>query len=181
MPAKRLIERPFTRISCRMVNNLSPKSPTGNGFARLARSLGRNNARIASNFIEFPNLFGRGSVVCSSPDQERDIMITRLLAAIFALYIVAGAPKPGDMPMAGLFSGPDSSEAGKAAIAKQALDFCLDNRETCANIVSGLAGSPTRTGAIAEPPKPFEAQLLPSPAPGLPLPPRRRSQSLNKA
>jgi hypothetical protein len=177
MPAKQRIEGPSLRISCRMVNNTSPKLPSRNSFVSLAR----NNTRIASNFIEFPNQIGIRPTLCSVPDQERDTMITRLLAAFFALYIVAGAPKPDDLPMATLFSAPDSSGTGKAAIAKQALDFCLDNRETCANIVSGLAVSPTRTGAIAESPKPAEAQSLPLPAPELPLPPRRRQQSSNKA
>lgn len=108
-------------------------------------------------------------------------MITRLLVALFALYLVAGAPKPGDLPLASLFTGPNAQEAGQAQLAKQALDFCLANRETCASIASGLTGSPTRTGAIAEPPKAAETQSLPQPAPELPLPPRRRTQSRSGA
>jgi hypothetical protein len=102
-------------------------------------------------------------------------MITRLLAALLALYIVAGAPKPGDLPAIGLLSGPSAPDASQSVLAKQALDFCLAHRETCANMAAGLVSNPVRTGAIAEPTRAPEAQQpLPQPAPELPLPPRRR-------
>lgn len=108
-------------------------------------------------------------------------MITRLLVALFALYIVAGSPKPQDLPLASLFQGSNSGTAGQAEIAKQALDFCMTNRETCASIASGLVNAPIRTGAIAATPKASEPQALPQPAPELPLPPRRRSSAQNGA
>jgi hypothetical protein len=101
-------------------------------------------------------------------------MITRLLAALLALYIVAGAPKPGDLPVIGLLNGPNAPDASQSVLAKQALDFCLAHRETCANMAAGLAGGSLRTGTIAEPARAQEAQPLPQPAPELPLPPRRR-------
>ncbi|MGL5447918.1 MAG: hypothetical protein ACRDBL_11470 [Rhabdaerophilum sp.] len=108
-------------------------------------------------------------------------MITRLLAAGFALYLVAGTPKLGDLPLVSMLTNTSATESGQAQLAKQALDFCLANRETCTNIASGMISSPTRTGAIAEAPKAAETQMLPLPAPELPLPPRRRGQSRSGA
>jgi hypothetical protein len=160
-----------TCLSPRMVNNISPKSATGSGFMRLARGAWRN----ASNFIESTNGIGTGDRLGVPRDRERDTMITRLLVALFALYLVAGSPNPRDLPVASLLSAPKPNEGGQVELAKQVVDFCLAHRETCASIASGLIPAPARTGAIAATPKPFEAQNLPEPAPELPLPPRRRA------
>lgn len=108
-------------------------------------------------------------------------MITRLLAALLALYIVSGAPKPSDLPVVGLLTAPHSTDLGQAALAKQALDFCLANRETCANLASGLVNSPTRTGTITEAPRTSGVQAPLQPAPALPLPPRRRGPLASRA
>ncbi|MBN8532677.1 MAG: hypothetical protein J0L51_01180 [Rhizobiales bacterium] len=104
-------------------------------------------------------------------------MITRLLVALFALYIVAGSPNLRDLPLASALEGSSTANARQAELAKQALDFCIANRETCAGIASGVIGGPARTGAIAFAPTTPETQALPQPAPDLPLPPRRRASS----
>lgn len=171
MRAKQGIIGSRASLSPRMVNNLSPKSATGTGFVSLARGARRN----ASNFTESANGIGTGDALRFAPDRERDTMITRLLVALFALYLVAGSPNPRDLPLASLLTAPKANESGQMELAKQAVDFCLANRETCASIASNLIQTPARTGAIAATPKPFEAQNLPEPAPELPLPPRRRA------
>jgi hypothetical protein len=173
MPAKRGILASPARLSPRMVNNLSPKSATGTGFMRPASGPHAN----ASNFTESPNGIGTDDPLRFSRDRERDTMITRLLVALFALYIVAGSPKPHDLPIASLFQAPSTSTEGQPAMARQVLDFCVSNRETCANIASGLVSAPIRTGAITPTPAAPELQVLPQPAPELPLPPRRRATS----
>lgn len=173
MPAKRGIASRKHRLSPRMVNNLSPKSTTRTGFVSLASGPPPN----ASNFIESTNGIGTGDRLGFSRDQERDTMITRLLVALFALYLVAGSPNLRDMPLASGFQGPSANAAGQAELAKQAFDFCVSNRETCANIASALVSAPVRTGAIAPAPKSADRQALPQSAPDLPLPPRRRAST----
>lgn len=171
MRAKQDIIGSQGRLSPRMVNNLSPKSATGTGFMSLERGAWRN----ASNFTESTNGIGTGDRIRFSPDRERDTMITRLLVALFALYLVAGSPNPRDLPLASLLTAPKTSEGGQMELARQAVDFCVANRETCASIASTLVPTPTRTGAIAPTPKTSEVQALPQAAPELPLPPRRRA------
>jgi hypothetical protein len=173
MPAKRWIASRQRRLSPRMVNNLSPKSATGTGFVNRASAPQPN----ASNFIESANGIGTGDRLGFSRDRERDTMITRLLVALFALYIVAGSPNPRDLPLVSALQSTNVATTGQTDLTKQALDFCLSNREACASMASGLIGAPVRTGAISAKPIAPETQALPQPAPELPLPPRRRASS----
>lgn len=100
-------------------------------------------------------------------------MITRILAALVALYIVAGPPSQGSLPAVSADSG----------MARQALDFCLGNRETCAALAASALDRATATratGTVAPAP-PVPALAQPLPAPELPLPPKRRSASRHGA
>jgi hypothetical protein len=110
------------------------------------------------------------------------MMITRLMVALLALYIVSGGGKnwlnnaPGEQTA---LTG--DSLSTQASLAKQALDFCLTHREICAEAVGGIVKS-TGSVSAAPPvpaipalPQPQQAQARGEAAPDLPVPPRRRN------
>ncbi len=118
------------------------------------------------------------------------MMITRLMVALLALYLVSDGGKNWN----GLSSpsGPavaSDSLPDQALLAKQALDFCLTHREICAEAAGRLVKStgslPLAAPAMPAPAMPATAMPAPpaglqaaapgEPAPHLPLPPRRRT------
>ena len=123
------------------------------------------------------------------------MMITRLMVALLALYLVSDGGKNWN----GL-SSPSSPAVARdslpdqALLAKQALDFCLTHREICAEAAGRLVKStgslPSAAPAMPAPAMPataMPATAMPAPpaglqaaapgepAPHLPLPPRRRT------
>ncbi|MCA3623955.1 MAG: hypothetical protein IOC52_07225 [Methylobacterium sp.] len=118
------------------------------------------------------------------------MMITRLMVALLALYLVSdggknwnGLSSPSSLAVA------SDSLPDQALLAKQALDFCLTHREICAEAAGRLVKStgslPSAAPAMPAPAMPATAMPAPpaglqaaapgEPAPHLPLPPRRRT------
>lgn len=106
-------------------------------------------------------------------------MLTRILAALVALYLVSSGP---DAPASAPEPQARATEAQdiKTTLAAKALDYCLANPATCSAMASRLNGSPERaekpvtTGAIRASEAP-ESRPEPTAIPALPVPPRRRS------
>ncbi|MCU0817915.1 MAG: hypothetical protein MUF11_01225 [Beijerinckiaceae bacterium] len=109
-------------------------------------------------------------------------MITRLMVALLALYIVSGGGKnwmnaaPGEQTAHAADSLP-----AQASLARQALEFCLSHRDICAEAAGSLVKA---TGSVpAVPPIPAiptlpasqQAHAPGEAAPHLPVPPRRRN------
>ncbi len=107
-------------------------------------------------------------------------MITRLMVALLALYLVSGGGRNwnGLAPPSSTVAVSDSP-SDHAGLAKQALEFCLTHREICAEAAGSLVKStgslPSPTPAMPAPPAGLQATAPGEPAPHLPLPPRRRT------
>lgn len=113
-------------------------------------------------------------------------MITRLMVALLALYVVSGGAKNWNGLDGGALSvaTPSVTSESQASLAKQALDFCLAHRDLCAEAAGQLVRS---TGSVPSAPAPVASKLA-SPitetvppattpllaSPNLPVPPRRR-------
>lgn len=108
------------------------------------------------------------------------MMITRLMVALLALYLVSdggknwnGVSTPSSLAVA------SDSLPDQAGLAKQALDFCLSHREICAEAAGRLVNStgslPSAAPAMPAPPAGLQAAAPGEPAPHLPMPPRRRA------
>ncbi|MCA3654083.1 MAG: hypothetical protein IOB85_03740 [Methylobacterium sp.] len=108
------------------------------------------------------------------------MMITRLVVALLALSLVSGGGRNGNglAPESGPLAGSDPPSA-QAGLAKQALDFCLTHRKTCAeaagSVVKSAGSLPSPASVRPAPPAGLQAAAPGEPAPHLPLPPRRRS------
>lgn len=118
-------------------------------------------------------------------------MITRVMVALLALYLVSGGGEnragwaPAAPPAAVSERGPAPPQA---SVVKQTLDYCLANRSVCAELAGGLLAT---TGALpsaipAPAPAPSgtdrpETGIVSAPAqrpaPELPVPPRRHPGS----
>ncbi len=108
-------------------------------------------------------------------------MITRLMVALLALYIVSGGGKNwGSSAPGAQMAATGEPVATQASLAKQALDFCFTYREICAEAVGGIVKS---TGSVPSTPAapaipalsaPLHADAPGEAAPHLPVPPRRR-------
>ncbi len=108
-------------------------------------------------------------------------MITRLMVALLALYLVSGGGKNWSEFSGGEIAGTTgASLSAQAGLAKQAIDFCLAHRDLCAEAAGSLVKSTGSVPALPPPPvlapaTAFEATTPGEAAPDLPLPPRRRS------
>lgn len=109
-------------------------------------------------------------------------MITRLMVALLALYIVSGGGKNwGNVAPGENTARASDSLLPQASLAKQALDFCLTHRDLCVEAAGSLVKStgsvPTTppVPALAPLPAPRHAEAPGEAAPHLPLPPRRRN------